>query len=176
MELDFGEKIAGGNAEKGASCKSQGRSDEKLAMVGKLIEAEVEQTRSDRNSEGEEGIDPMAGGLGPSAAGHESADGHCIEWLVEDDDEEGAETQQPIAMFSLSTRMQTGSEGDTIGQGMHGEAQGGAAPGKVQGTLSGWSGGMGIALFLGMMMMMAMGMGMVMIREWHRGVRAGDGI
>lgn len=109
VKLDFGEEIARCNAQETSGGKRQRCAEERTGLRSRLAKAEKKQEHSNRDGQREDAVDDMTGVLRPPVCRHQGADGHRVEWFVEQDDEERTEAFQDsflAARFGLNTRRQ----------------------------------------------------------------------
>ena len=71
------------------------------------------------------------------AGRHQSADGQRIEGLVQEDDHEGAEAEQPTAAGRTGFSLHTCSQSDTVDERVESQAERGSGPGELTGRLVG---------------------------------------
>jgi len=128
VELQLGQQIDRGDADERAGGKGQGRAQKRRSCFSEVAGAELKQYHAERNGEGKEPVHRVARHPGPAARGHESADGHRIKRLVQDDHQERAQAQEEAPPVAVPFRGHARRQGDPVDQRVQGQPESGAAP------------------------------------------------
>ena len=131
VKLQFGQEVAERDAKERAGGECQCTCDPPLLTGCARAEwigyqAEIKHEDPDGNREREESVDCMPPRQVPTAASHEHADCHRVEWFVQNDYQERAETGEPgPACFALNGRCKR----NAVQHAVERQAQRGATPG-----------------------------------------------
>ena len=93
--------------------------------------ADIEQPRSDGDRQREQRVDHVAAAARRIADGHQGADRHRIEWLVQKDDDEGRQAGERDGPGQLAFSFDTRGQRHAIGQAVKRQADRGSAPAQT---------------------------------------------
>ncbi len=98
VELNFRQEIGQGDTEQRPRGECQCQGHDRSLMRFKLAQREGKHDGSQGERHGKRQIDELPHSKGPATHGHQAADGHGIEWLVEHNRQECTQSQPATGM------------------------------------------------------------------------------
>lgn len=117
VELDFREKVAGGNTKESARGERQGGAEDGAGLFRGSAKSQKKDPDPAGNREGEQSIHDVAGIPGVTARRHQGANRHRIEGLVQENDQERPQSPKQPGM-AVGIGVDAGRQGQAVEQGM----------------------------------------------------------